>query len=72
MATTSEQLPVSVASAHKVPWYLQDLPLYLKGFGISVRNLYRAAFVSRCVRDRLGPGFYRTGFRTILDAVVLH
>ena len=34
MATTSEQLPALAETQSKIPWYVQDLPLYLKGFGI--------------------------------------
>lgn len=49
MVTTSEQLPLTVENQPKVPWYLQDLPSYLKGFGVLTviyigLRLYQGAF----------------------------
>ena len=62
MATTSEQLPAFSETQSKIPWYVQDLPLYLKGVRHSDRHLYRATSISRCFCHLVGPGLIRTGF----------
>jgi hypothetical protein len=49
MATTSEQLPLVVENKNAAPWYIKDLPMYLKGFAILTviyvgLRLYQGAF----------------------------
>lgn len=62
MSTISEQLPVSVENNNRIPWYLRDLPLYLKGFGIltviyiSLR-MYQGAFAVSTGLDSTEPAF---------------
>jgi len=62
MATTSEQLPSLLTNDSKVPWYLEDLPKYLKGFGIltviyiSLR-LYQGEFAISTGLDSSEPAF---------------
>ena len=62
MATTSEQLPALAETQSKIPWYLQDLPLYLKGFGILTviyigLRLYQGAFAVSSGLDSSEPAF---------------
>ena len=61
MATTSEQLPALAETQSKIPWYVQDLPLYLKGFGILTVIYIGLRIVSRRFCRFVGPGFIRTG-----------
>ena len=60
MATTSEQLPLLAENDNKVPWYLLDLPRYLKGFGILTviyigLRLYQGAFAVSSGLDSTEP-----------------
>ena len=62
MATTSEQLPALAETQSKIPWYVQDLPLYLKGFGILTviyigLRLYQGAFAISSGLDSSEPAF---------------
>jgi methane/ammonia monooxygenase subunit C len=62
MSTTSEQLPDLVESQSRVPWYLQDLPSYLKTFGILTviyigLRLYQGAFAVSAGLDSYEPEF---------------
>ena len=62
MATTSEQLPALAENQSKIPWYVQDLPLYLKGFGILTviyigLRLYQGAFAIASGLDSSEPAF---------------
>jgi len=70
MATTSEQLPLSVKNTHNLPWYLQDLPLYLKGFGILTviyvgLRLYQGAFAIAAGLDSSEPAFEQYWMRLL-------
>ncbi len=62
MATTTEHVSLSTKNSTSLPWYLIDLPKYLKGFGfltimyISLR-LYQGAFAIAHGLDSTEPAF---------------
>jgi methane/ammonia monooxygenase subunit C len=62
MATTSENIASATENAHPLPWYLQDLPRYLKTFGaltvmyIGLR-MYQGAFAVSAGLDSTEPAF---------------
>jgi len=62
MATTSEQLPLVVENKNAAPWYIKDLPMYLKGFAILTviyvgLRLYQGAFAVASGLDSSEPAF---------------
>lgn len=68
MATTSENMPAVTHTGNRLPWYLQDLPRYLKTFGaltvmyIGLR-LYQGAFAVSAGLDSTEPAFERYWMR---------
>lgn len=62
MATTSEDIVLTQENTSSLPWYLIDMPKYLKGFGIltviyvSLR-LYQGAFAIEHGLDSTEPAF---------------
>ncbi|MFA5034138.1 MAG: methane monooxygenase/ammonia monooxygenase subunit C, partial [bacterium] len=62
MATTSEQLPLVVENKNAAPWYIKDLPMYLKGFAMLTviyvgLRLYQGAFAVASGLDSSEPAF---------------
>ena len=77
MATTSEQLPALAETQSKIPWYVQDLPLYLKGFGILTviyigLRLYQGAFAVSSGLDSSEPAFEEYWMRLFYIELVVH
>ncbi|OAI00380.1 methane monooxygenase/ammonia monooxygenase subunit C [Methylomonas methanica] len=76
MATTTEHVSLSTENPKSLPWYLIDLPKYLKGFGVltviyvSLR-LYQGAFAIEHGLDSSEPAFEQYWMRLFYIELVI-
>ncbi len=76
MSTASKQLTASLEQQNNIPWYLKDLPGYLKGFAILTviyigLRLYQGAFAVSTGLDSSEPAFEQHWMRLFYIELVI-